>query len=154
MPVGAGSSTDIVHRRSSSSFRPTGTGGDRGKPRRRRRHHWCRSGRPGAAWTDTHEAGARRGAPIAPALYKNLAYHPARDFAAVAPIGISPAVLVVSPAKESRAPRSSSRPPERPNALNFSSVGIGTATHLSVERFQASAGIQAVHIPFKGGAKR
>ena len=41
----------------------------------------------------------------------------------------------------------------RPGALNFSSVGIGTATHLSAERFQASAGVQAVHIPFKGGAE-
>ena len=41
----------------------------------------------------------------------------------------------------------------RPNAMNFSSVGIGTATHLSAERFQTSAGMQAVHVPFKGGAE-
>src|SRR5688500_1082799 len=42
---------------------------------------------------------------------------------------------------------------DRPNTLNFSSVGIGTATHLSAERFVSSAGVQAVHIPFKGGAE-
>ena len=36
---------------------------------------------------------------IAPALYPKLTYHPARDFAAVVPLGISPNVLVVSPAK-------------------------------------------------------
>jgi tripartite-type tricarboxylate transporter receptor subunit TctC len=41
----------------------------------------------------------------------------------------------------------------KPGALNFSSVGVGTATHMSAERFCFSAGIQAVHIPFKGGAQ-
>ncbi|HKQ28048.1 MAG TPA: tripartite tricarboxylate transporter substrate-binding protein, partial [Burkholderiales bacterium] len=41
----------------------------------------------------------------------------------------------------------------RPGALFFSSVGIGTATHLSAERFVSSAGIDVVHIPFKGGAE-
>ena len=37
--------------------------------------------------------------------------------------------------------------------MNFSSVGVGTATHLSAERFRFSAGVQAVHVPFKGGAE-
>jgi tripartite-type tricarboxylate transporter receptor subunit TctC len=37
--------------------------------------------------------------------------------------------------------------------LNFSSVGVGTATHLSAERFVSSAGIRAMHVPFKGGAE-
>jgi tripartite-type tricarboxylate transporter receptor subunit TctC len=46
-----------------------------------------------------------------------------------------------------------SRAKAGPNALNFSSVGIGSATHLSAERFVASAGLQAMHIPFKGGAE-
>jgi tripartite-type tricarboxylate transporter receptor subunit TctC len=41
----------------------------------------------------------------------------------------------------------------RPGALNFSSVGVGTATHLSAERFASSAGINVVHVPFKGGAE-
>jgi tripartite-type tricarboxylate transporter receptor subunit TctC len=41
----------------------------------------------------------------------------------------------------------------RPGALNFSSVGVGSATHLSAERFRRSAGVDAVHIPFKGGAE-
>jgi tripartite-type tricarboxylate transporter receptor subunit TctC len=35
--------------------------------------------------------------------------------------------------------------------MNFGSAGIGTATYLSAMRFQSSAGIQAVHVPFKGG---
>ena len=41
----------------------------------------------------------------------------------------------------------------KPGALNFSSVGVGTATHLSAERFRVSAGVEAVHVPFKGGAE-
>jgi tripartite-type tricarboxylate transporter receptor subunit TctC len=91
---------------------------------------------------------------IAPALQPKLTYHPGRDFAAVVPLGISPNVLVVAPAKGFRtvgdlvaAARA------RPGALNFSSVGIGSATHMSAERFRARAGIDAVHVPFKGGAE-
>ena len=37
--------------------------------------------------------------------------------------------------------------------MNFSSVGVGSATHLSAERFRRSAGVEAVHVPFKGGAE-
>ena len=91
---------------------------------------------------------------IAPALYANLPYHPARDFAAVVPFGITPGVLVVSPQSGFRkvsdlvaAARA------RPGSLTFSSVGVGTATHLSAERFRFSAGIDLTHVPFKGGAE-
>ena len=91
---------------------------------------------------------------ISPSLHPNLGYHPARDFAAVVPFGISPSVLVVPPTKgwktvgefvaEAKA---------RPGAMNFSSVGVGSATHMSAERFRRSAGVEAVHVPFKGGAE-
>jgi tripartite-type tricarboxylate transporter receptor subunit TctC len=42
---------------------------------------------------------------------------------------------------------------DRPGRLTFSSVGIGTATHVSAERFLSSAGISATHVPYKGGAQ-
>ena len=42
---------------------------------------------------------------------------------------------------------------DKPGSLTFSSVGVGTATHMSAERFRMSAGIDALHIPFKGGAE-
>jgi tripartite-type tricarboxylate transporter receptor subunit TctC len=91
---------------------------------------------------------------IAPSLYSNLSYDPAGDFAAVVPLGISPSVLVVSPAKGFKTVGDLvAAAKARPGALNYSSVGIGTATHLSAERFRFSAGVQAVHIPFKGGAE-
>ena len=91
---------------------------------------------------------------ISPSLYPNLGYDPARDFAAVVPFGIMPNVLVVPPAKGWKtAGDLVSAAKARPGALNFSSVGVGSATHLSAERFRRSAGVEAVHVPFKGGAE-
>jgi tripartite-type tricarboxylate transporter receptor subunit TctC len=91
---------------------------------------------------------------IAPALYPKLSYHPGHDFAAVVPLGISPNVLVVSPAKGYKTVSDLvAAAKARPGALNFSSVGVGSATHMAAERFRSSAGIDAMHIPFKGGAE-
>lgn len=89
---------------------------------------------------------------IAPSLYANLNYDPARDFAAVVPLGITPFVLVVPPSSGFKTARDFvAAANARPGRTNFSSLGVGTASHLSAERFRLSAGIDAVHIPFKGG---
>jgi tripartite-type tricarboxylate transporter receptor subunit TctC len=91
---------------------------------------------------------------ISPSLYANLSYHPARDFAAVIPLGISPSVLVVPPARGWKTVGDFVVAAKaKPGTLNFSSVGVGSATHLSAERFRLSAGVDAVHVPFKGGAE-
>jgi tripartite-type tricarboxylate transporter receptor subunit TctC len=91
---------------------------------------------------------------ISPSLYSNLGYDPARDFAAVVPFGITPSVLVVPPARGWKTVGDLvAAAKAKPGALNFSSVGVGTATHLSAERFRAGAGVEAVHVPFKGGAE-
>lgn len=91
---------------------------------------------------------------ISPALYPNLGYDPARDLIAVVPFGISPNVLVVPPARVWKTVGDLvAAAKAKPDGLSFSSVGVGTATHLSAERFRASAGIEAVHVPFKGGAE-
>jgi tripartite-type tricarboxylate transporter receptor subunit TctC len=89
---------------------------------------------------------------IAPAFYPNLNYDPATDFSAVALLGVTPSVLVVSPASGFKtiadfvaAARA------KPGVLNFASAGVGTATHLSAMRFLSSTGVKAVHVPFKGG---
>ena len=154
VPVGAGSSTDIVHRvvleqLSAQLGQPivvenrVGAGGTIGT----------------AAVTKSEPDGytllAHGSAhTIAPAVYKGLPYDTARDFIAVAAIGTSPSVLVVSPAKGMNSVADLvAAGKARPGTLNFSSVGVGTATHLSAERFVSSAAIQAVHIPFKGGAE-
>jgi tripartite-type tricarboxylate transporter receptor subunit TctC len=89
---------------------------------------------------------------IAPAIHSNLSYDPARDFTAVIPFCTSSSVLVVSPAQRVASVGDFvAAGKKRPAPLNFASVGAGTFTHLSAERFRASAGIAAVHVPFKGG---
>jgi tripartite-type tricarboxylate transporter receptor subunit TctC len=154
VPVGAGSSTDIVHRLvleqlSAGLGQPivienrAGAGGTIG------------TATVAKAQPDGYTLLAHGSAhTIAPALFKSLPFDPIRDFVPVVPIGISPSVLVVSPAKGiATAQTLVASSKARPGALNFSSVGIGTATHLSAERFVSSAGIHAVHVPFKGGAE-
>lgn len=91
---------------------------------------------------------------IAPSLYSKLSYDPAKDFAAVIPLGILPSVLVVAPEKGFKtAGDLVAAAKAKPGALTFSSVGVGTATHLSAERFRISAGINALHVPYRGGAE-
>ena len=89
---------------------------------------------------------------IAPALYPNVNYDAAKDFAAVLPLGVVPSVLVVSRARGFKTVGDFvAAAKAKPGAMNFGSAGVGTATHLSAMRFLASAGLEAVHIPFKGG---
>ena len=91
---------------------------------------------------------------ISPSLYKNLNYDPAQDFSAVIPLGTSVNVLVVSPAKGFKTVTDLvAAALAKPGTVTFSSVGVGTATHMSAERFRASAGIQLLHVPYKGGAE-
>ena len=91
---------------------------------------------------------------IAPSLYPNLDYHPARDFAAVIPLGLTPFVLVAPPERGLRtAAELAAAAKAKPGAFNFSSPGVGSASHLSAERFRLSAGLAATHVPYKGGAE-
>jgi tripartite-type tricarboxylate transporter receptor subunit TctC len=154
VPVGAGSTTDIIPRvvfeqlsaqlaQSIVVENRVGAGGTTG------------SGFVAKADPDGYTLLAHGSAlTISPALYRNLGYDPARDLVAVVPFGISPNVLVVPPARGWKtAGDLVAAAKAKPGTLNFSSVGVGSATHLSAERFRASAGIEAMHVPFKGGAE-
>ena len=91
---------------------------------------------------------------LVPTVYPRAPYDTAADFAAVVSLGTSPNVLVVSPAKGFKTAQDLvAAAKARPGALNFASAGVGTATHLSAERFRMAAGFEAVHIPFRGGAE-
>ena len=91
---------------------------------------------------------------IAPSIYGNLHYHPANDFAAVGSMGNVPNVLIISPSKGIKTLRDFvAKAKAKPGSFNFASVGVGSAVHLSAERFRVSAGYEAVHVPFKGGAE-
>jgi tripartite-type tricarboxylate transporter receptor subunit TctC len=84
-------------------------------------------------------------------LYKSLPYDTFKDFAAVAPFGVQPMVLVAAPSKGWKTVADLvTAAKANPGKLNFASAGIGAASHLAAERFRASAGFTAQHIPFRG----
>jgi tripartite-type tricarboxylate transporter receptor subunit TctC len=65
-----------------------------------------------------------------------------------------PNVLIIAPAKGIRTLKEFvDTAKAKPGTFNFASVGVGSAVHLSAERFRIAAGYEAVHIPFKGGAE-
>jgi len=91
---------------------------------------------------------------IAPAIYQNLIYDTARDLAPVTPLGISPNVLIISPSRGIKTIHELvSAAKAKAGSLTFASAGVGTNTHLSVERFRLQAGFEAVHVAFKGGSE-
>ena len=91
---------------------------------------------------------------LVPTVYPNASYETAADFVAVVTLGTSPNVLVVSPSKGFKTAQVLvAAAKARPGSFNFASAGVGSATHLSAERFRMAAGFDAVHIPFRGGAE-
>ena len=89
---------------------------------------------------------------VAPALNRNLAYDIRTDFAAVAPIGINPMLLVVRndlPAKDVAELLALAR--AQPGKLNGASAGAGGATHLALELFKSMGKVDILHVPYKGG---
>ncbi len=88
---------------------------------------------------------------VAPAIYDKLPYDTLKDFAGITTTVNSPAVLVVNPALGAKSVKDLiAIAKSRPGRLNFSSAGVGSATHFSAELFKSMAGIDVVHVPFKG----
>jgi tripartite-type tricarboxylate transporter receptor subunit TctC len=89
---------------------------------------------------------------VAPAIYSNLPYDTLTDFAPVMPFGSLAAVLVMAPSKGFKTVQDMvAAAKAKPGSFNFASVGVGSGTHLSAEKFKLAAGFEAVHIPFRGG---
>ena len=89
---------------------------------------------------------------VAPAIYANLSYDAANDFAGVIPFGSLPNILVISPSKGIKTIQELvAAAKAKPGSFNYASVGVGSGTHLSVEKLKLSAGFDAVHVPFRGG---
>jgi tripartite-type tricarboxylate transporter receptor subunit TctC len=89
---------------------------------------------------------------IAPWIVPNIPYDTANDLAAVIPLGKNPNVLVVSPEKGWKTIHDMvAAAKSRPGTFNYGSAGVGTATHISAERLRQSAGMQAQHVPYRGG---
>ena len=90
---------------------------------------------------------------INPTLYPNIPYDPVRDFTPVALVAVVPNVLVVNPALPVTSVKELIELARaRPGYLNFASGSTGSTGHLAGELFNALAGVQMVHIPYRGGA--
>ena len=88
---------------------------------------------------------------INPVLYASLPYDTLKDFAGVAPLAGQPAVLVVSPALGLRNVKDLvAAAKAKPGSFNYATAGVGSAAHISAEKFRMAAGIDAVHVPMKG----
>ncbi len=97
--------------------------------------------------------GTSAGLTINPLLQRKLPYNVERDFAPISLVVVNPQVLVAYPGlaantiveliKLARA---------RPGQINYASPGVGSPNHMGMELLKVMAGIDLVHVPYKGGA--
>jgi len=93
------------------------------------------------------------GLAVNPGLYPKLQYDPARDFAALVPVAKIPSVVVVNsqvPAKNMEELTAYLK--AHPGKVSYGSAGSGAPSHLAMELYKRAAGVDAVHVPYKGGA--
>ena len=90
---------------------------------------------------------------VAPSAYSKIGYDPVKDFVAVAQVGVTPYLLVVNPEVKATSLREFvALAKAQPGKLNYASAGNGTTTHLAMEMLKDAAGIDLVHVPYKGNA--
>jgi tripartite-type tricarboxylate transporter receptor subunit TctC len=87
------------------------------------------------------------------ALFKDLRYHPVRDFAPITLAVTTPNVLITKP----NLPQGSLKElvehlKKNPGKLAYCSSGTGSSDHLTAELLKQAAGVDAIHVPYKGGA--
>jgi tripartite-type tricarboxylate transporter receptor subunit TctC len=120
--------------------------------------------RPGAAGfvAFNHVAGAapdgytllfsENALPIGTALSPDRGFDPTKKFTPIALIARAPTVLIASKSLEANTlPELIALSKAKPGSLSFSSSGIGAVSHMTFEALRGAAGIDAVHVPYKGG---
>lgn len=91
------------------------------------------------------------GISYAPALYKNLSFDVKRDIIAVTIVGTQPFVLALHPSVPAKSVAELvTLAKARPGQLRFASGGVSGASHLGSELFRVTAGVDMVHVPYKG----
>ena len=89
---------------------------------------------------------------VAPAMQKSLPYDPKRDIAPITMGVVFPNVIVVHPSVQAKTlAEYVALAKSKPGELNYASSGVGGAGHLTGELFKQRAGIDVVHVPYKGG---
>ena len=120
--------------------------------------------RPGATGNIGHEIAARASpdgytmlftAPnlvTSPSLFAKLPFDPVRDYAPIAQLALSPNVWIVHPAFPGKSMQELIEIARaKPGTIDFASSGTASTQHLAGELLNLSAGVQLVHIPYKGG---
>ncbi len=90
---------------------------------------------------------------IAPYLYSDLAFDHVRDFAPIGLIGWNQLILCINPSiPATNLKEFLQYTKAHPGSVTYSSAGIGATSHLAMELLNATAGLDMLHIPYKGGA--
>ncbi|HZM44365.1 MAG TPA: tripartite tricarboxylate transporter substrate binding protein [Burkholderiales bacterium] len=85
------------------------------------------------------------------ALYSKLPFDPVKDFTPVSQIAVSTSVMVAAPALGVKSVKELiALAKQKPGQLSFGSAGVGSGTHLNGEQFRFAAGIDVLHVPYKG----
>ena len=154
IPFGAGSATDVVPR-----LFFEGLSAELGQP-------LVVENRPGAGGTlgtamvaraepDGYSVLAHSSAlTIAPAIFTDLTFDARKDLAGVLMIGSSANVMIVPPMRPWKTVQEFIADARaKPFSISFGSVGVGSAVHISAEKFRLAAGFDATHVPYRGGAE-
>jgi len=89
---------------------------------------------------------------ISPLIYRNIGYDPLKGFSPIARIGVTSNLMIATPSFNATTVAAViAHAKANPGKLNYASAGVGTPPHLIGEMFKLRAGIDAVHIPYKGG---
>jgi tripartite-type tricarboxylate transporter receptor subunit TctC len=96
---------------------------------------------------------AQNGLAISAAALPNLPFRAETDLVPIAPVAATPHILIVGPDFPAKNVQELiARAKAEPGKLTFASSGVGNSDHLCGELFNLMAGIQAIHVPYKGGA--
>lgn len=88
---------------------------------------------------------------LVPVTYSSLPFDTFRDLTPIIPLSNTPLVMVVQSSKGYKnVAQFVADAKSKKGAMNYSSGGVGSITHLAMEAFRLAAGFEAVHVPFKG----
>ncbi len=90
---------------------------------------------------------------ISPSIYSKLNFDPLKDFSHVTLMAILPSLLMVHPSVPAKNVRELiALAKARPGALTYASTGNGTSPHMLMEMFKVHAGVNLLHVPYKGAS--
>ena len=84
-------------------------------------------------------------------IYRKMPFNPEKDLVPITNVASGPQIVAVHPSLPAKGVKELiALAKARPGSINFGSAGIGSQTHLAAENFVNAAGIDAVHVPYKG----